>query len=95
MFRPQTKIIELLPDKYFKPTYFTLTNYFQLEHYWLQVSTTQHTHLTSHISLKSCMKTLKCRSYTRNQDLLLNPNDLNSLANLIQSFELNLKISLN
>ena len=82
---PETKVIEIFPYKYFKPSYFPLYLTLDLHHRYFQ-SQYRNQHVVSYIGdipQDTCFADKVCRSFARNQDIYLLPAEINLIRHMM------------
>lgn len=87
---PQTTVIEVFPYRYFKPSYFPLYPKLGIQHYYFQSQyrTPEAAGYLDQIPQLRCLQDKPCRSYARNQDIWLSPEEINLMRHMISITEI-------
>lgn len=83
-------LFEVYPYKYFKRSYFPLSNQFGIHHRYVQNRdpTSYSAKLwLKDVSLESCMSTFKCRKFARKQDIEMTPSHVQYLVQTMKDIE--------
>ena len=83
-------LFEVYPYKYYKRSYFPLTNQFDVHHVFVQ--NVDPTSLSAqvwlhNVPLEECMKTFQCRKFARKQDIDMFPMHMAELLEVIHQVE--------
>lgn len=77
--KPGSVIFEVFPYKYFKNTYASISQQYGIHHFYSQSKKpySKSRLVLSYISQEFCMSSIKCRSFSRGDDILISPeNDI-------------------
>lgn len=84
--------MEIFPYKYYKESYFPLSQQFNVQHRWTQNNrpTSWSRMILNLISQERCMESLRCRSYARADNVALNENQEAAILKTIEEIEVSL-----
>ncbi len=87
---PRAHLIEVFPYKYYKSTYVPLAAQFSLQYHALVslVASSMRSGLwLDRVSVEQCMGDLKCRSYARQQTVVMTEKHIEEVVRVIRQVE--------